>query len=297
MRLGFIGVGNMGTPMARLLLEAGHQLTVYDINQEAAVALRDAGARWADNPRSLAASSEVVFTSLPGPVQVEEVVFASDNGILKALPPGGVYIDLSTNSPALSRKISEACRARGIEALDAPVSGRPPDMAIMVGGEESTFKKYRPILEIIGHKVFYLGPSGSGMVAKAINQFLIFAGFLVGAEGLLLGTKAGLDLNTLYQVLQASAGGHAVRLDPFKRPVFTGEFNRDFGGGGPLDRWVKDVGCAGEVARDIEMQTPILNIAEDLLSHAQAEGWGKQSYQVTVRIMEQLAGVELRAPN
>jgi 3-hydroxyisobutyrate dehydrogenase-like beta-hydroxyacid dehydrogenase len=286
----------MGEMMAEGLLKADHQLTVYDLRQEAAANLRSMGAQWADSPRAVADVSDAVFTSLPGPKEVEQVVFEPDKGLLAGLRPGSVYMDTTTNSPALFRKIAEACEARGVDALDTPVSGRPPTLAMMVGGKREVFDRYRPLLENVAQNVFYMGDTGTGMVAKGINQFLIFAGFLVGAEGMLIGAKAGIDVNTLYQAMDASAGGRSVRLDAFPRTVFPGAFGRDVGGGGPLDRWAKDVGCAGETARDVGLSAPILEIAEDLLRQGQAQGLGDQVWYSIIQVLEQMAGLQLRTP-
>src|SRR5712692_6987396 len=131
MELGFVGTGTMGNPMARCLIEAGHRLTVHDQRREATTNLCEAGARWANDPCEVAKASEVVFTSLPGPTEVETVVLNPSIGILAGLKAGGAYIDMTTNAPSVFRPIAEACRARGVEVLDATVSGRPPSMTIM----------------------------------------------------------------------------------------------------------------------------------------------------------------------
>lgn len=299
MQLGFVGTGTMGNPMSRRLLAAGHDLTVHDLRQEATANLIALGARWADSPRAVAEASEVIFTSLPGPVEVESAVFNPSDGILAGLQPGSTYIDLSTNSPALFRKIAEACRARGADALDAPVSGGSTGaengtLTIMVGGDPTTFAKYRSLLECLGKNIFYMGETGKGMVAKGINQFLTFANFLVQAEGLVIGAKAGLDVETLAQALAVSSGRNP-QLEAFPRTVFKGDFTLGIGPGGPLNRWVKDVGCAGEVARDVLAPSPILVIAEDVLHRAQAQGWGEQVWYAAAQVLEQMAGVQLRA--
>lgn len=157
MRLGFVGTGTMGNPMARCLIEAGHQLTVHDLRPEATTSLCELGARWADNPRAVAEASEAVFTSLPGPAEVEKGVLDPSTGILAGLKPGGTYIDMTTNAPSVVRRISGACRARSVEMLDAPVSGRPPGMTIMVGGPTATFTKIRPLSRAWGGTSFTWG--------------------------------------------------------------------------------------------------------------------------------------------
>jgi len=139
MQLGFVGTGTMGNPMACCLLAAGHQLTVYDLRRAATTNLCARGAHWADTPRAVAEGSEVVFTSLPGPAEVAQGVLDPRTGILAGLRPGGAYIDMTTNAPSVFRSIAEVCRAGGVAVLDAPVSGRPPGMTMMVGGDRATF--------------------------------------------------------------------------------------------------------------------------------------------------------------
>lgn len=294
MRVGFIGLGVMGEMMAECLLKANHKLIVHDLREEAASSLCMMGAEWASSPRAVAEVSDAVFTSLPGPKEVEQVVLGEKDGLLNGLRPGNVYIDTTTNSPELFRKIADVCQNRGIDTLDAPVSRSGSGLTIMVGGNIEVFNRYRAMLEDIGQKVFYMGDTGTGMIAKGINQFLIFAGFLVGVEGLLIGAKAGIDVGQLYQALEASAGGRSIRLDAFPRTVFPGAFGRDVGGGGPLDRWAKDVGAASETARYVELPTPILNISEDLLNRAQAQGLGSQVWYSVVQVLEQASGLQLR---
>lgn len=297
MRVGFIGLGVMGNLMAGAILKGGHHLTVHDINDDAASALRANGAEWAGSARAVGEAADVVFTSLPGPKEVTDVVFQAGDGLLEGLRPGSLFIDTTTNLPSLAREIAEACGTRGVDALDAPVSGRPPQFAMMVGGKQDVFDRYRGLLQDVATDVFYMGPTGSGMVAKGINQFLIFAGFLVAAEGLILGAKAGLDPYRLYETLQASAGGRSVRLDAFPRTVFPRAFGRDAGGGGPLRRWAKDVSCAVETAKNTKLDMPILSVAEERLVEAQDADLGGDVWYSVIQILEREAGVELRGGN
>src|ERR1700730_4987631 len=166
MNIGFIGVGTMGQHMATNLQRAGHELVVHDIRREAAERHLEAGAVWADSPAELAARVEAVFTSLPAPPDVERVALG-DNGILEGIQPGSVFFDLSTNSPALVRRLHATFAERGVAMLDAPVSGGPKGaetgkLAIWVGGEEDVFNKYKPILDAIGDEPYYVDPIGAG---------------------------------------------------------------------------------------------------------------------------------------
>ncbi len=291
MQLGFIGTGTMGNPMARYLLEAGHALTVYDVRREATANLCTSGARWEDHPRAVAERSDVVFTSLLGPAEVEQVVLDPAAGILAGLRPGGAYIDMTTNAPRVFRRIAEACRAQGVAVLDAPVSGRPPGMTIMVGGDAATFTKYRPLLACMGRNIFYVGETGTGCIAKLVTQYLGYTNFIAALEGLLIGAKAGIDLSTLAQIVPVSAGASRT-FDNIPRSVLSGEFTS----GGTLDIVAKDVHLACELAREVGVPAHIGLLADDVYKRAQAQGWGQRGFPIAARVLEAMAGVELRAP-
>jgi 3-hydroxyisobutyrate dehydrogenase len=290
MRLGFVGTGTMGNPMVRCLLEAGHQVTVHDRRREATANLCDLGARWADNPRAAAEGSEVVFTSLPGPLEVEHAVLDTTTGILAGLQSGGGYVDMTTNAPNVVRRIAEACRSRSVAMLDAPVSGRPPTMTIMVGGEANTFDAYRPLLACMGRNLFHVGNTGAGCVAKLVTQYLGYSNFITSLEGLLIGARAGIDLGVLAQIVPVSAGASRT-FDNIPRSVLSGAFTA----GGTLDIVAKDVHLACELAREVGAPAHMGVIADDAYRRAQAQGWGQEGFPIVARILEAMAGVELRA--
>ena len=290
MRLGFVGTGTMGNPMARCLMEAGHQLTVHDLRREATANLCDRGARWADSPRATAEGSEVVFTSLPGPAEVEQAITDPSAGILAGLGRG-TCIDMTTNAPSVVRRIAEVCRARGVEFLDAPVSGRPPGMTIMVGGPATTFARYRPLLEAMGKNIFYVGDTGAGCIAKLVTQYLGYTNFVTSLEGLLIAAKAGIDLGILAQIVPVSAGASRT-FDNIPRSVFSGEFTA----GGTLDIVAKDLHLACELAREVAAPAHLGAIADDVMKRAQAQGWGQRGFPIAARVLEAMAGAELRVP-
>jgi 3-hydroxyisobutyrate dehydrogenase len=290
MRLGFVGTGTMGMPMARCLLEAGHQLAVYDLRREATAGLCASGAVWADSPCAAARASEVVFTSLPGPAEVEEAVLCPGTGILAGLAAGGTYIDTTTNAPSTARRLATICRDRGVEMLDAPVSGRPPGMTIMVGGNPARFAECRPLLAAIGGNIFYVGESGAGCTAKLVTQYLGYSNFIAALEGLLIGAKAGIDLRVLAQIVPLSAGASRT-FDNIPRSVLSGEFTS----GGTLDIVAKDMHLACALAREVGAPAQIGLVADDVYKRAQASGWGQQGFPIAARILEAMAGCELRA--
>lgn len=292
MRLGFIGTGTMGNPIACCLIEAGHQLTVHDLRREAATNLCELGARWADSPYTVAEASEVVFTSLPGPGEVEKAALDPDQGILAGLGAGDAYIDLTTNSPRVWRRVADACQSRNVAALDAPVSGRPPEMTVMVGGDRAAFTRYQSVLEAMAKNIFYVGETGAGCTAKLVSQYLGYSNFIAAVEGFLIAAKAGLDIQTLAQIIPVSAGASRT-FSALPQSVFDGEFIS----GGTLDIVAKDLGLACELARDVQAPSRIGVIVDDVLKRAQAQGWGQRGYAIAARVLEQMAGMELRTPS
>jgi 3-hydroxyisobutyrate dehydrogenase-like beta-hydroxyacid dehydrogenase len=290
MRIGFVGTGTMGTPIASCLLAAGHRLTVYDARPEAMGGLIGHGATTADSPSEAAYAAEVVFTSLPGPSEVEAAALDPDRGILAGLRRGGTYIDLSTNAPATIRRVAEAARKREVAFLDAPVSGRPPDMTVMVGGREADFGHCRPLFEAIAKNVFYVGPSGAGCAAKLVTQYLGYTNFIAAIEGMLIAAKAGIDLGVLAEIVPVSAGQSRSFAN-----IPRGVFNRSFTAGGTLDIVAKDMDLAVALARDVAAPASLGALASDVFKRAQAQGWGGEGFPIVAKVLEAMAGAEVRS--
>jgi len=222
---------------------------------------------------------------------VELAVLEPSTGILAGFQSGCAYIDMTTNAPAMARRLAEACRARGIDMLDAPVSGRPPTMTVMVGGNEPVFARYRPLFAAMAGNVFYVGEAGAGCIAKLVTQYLGYTNFIAALEGMLIGARAGIDLSTLARIVPLSAGASRT-FDNIPRSVLTGSFSA----GGTLDIVAKDLDLACDLARAVGAPAHLGLVAHDVLARAQAEGWGQHGFPVAARILEAMAGTELRAP-
>ncbi|PYM20097.1 MAG: 3-hydroxyisobutyrate dehydrogenase, partial [Candidatus Rokuibacteriota bacterium] len=230
MRIGFIGLGNMGGPMALNVLKAGHTLVVSDVRQESAKPHLDQGAAWAETPEEVARGSEVIFTSLPSPREVEAVALGPD-GILHGAARGAVYVDLSTSSATLIRHIHRVfAEVREVHVLDAPVSGGVPGarsgkLAVLVGGDDEVYRRVKPVLDAIGDKVMRVGEIGSGTIAKLVHNMVSACTRMAIAEGLTLGVKAGVAPEALLDALQKGSFGQGRLLkEMIPDIVFPGAF-------------------------------------------------------------------------
>jgi 3-hydroxyisobutyrate dehydrogenase-like beta-hydroxyacid dehydrogenase len=226
---------------------------------------------------------------LPGPNDVAAAVLDPQSGVLAGLPGGAAYIDLTTNAPSMIRTLAEACGERGVVFLDSPVSGRPPNMTAMVGGNGADFARLLPLFEAIARNVFHVGPSGAGCVAKLVTQYLGYTNFIAAIEGMLVAAKAGIDLGVLAQIVPVSAG-QSRTFDNIPRSVLTGAFTS----GGTLDIVAKDMDLAVNLAREVGAPGALGALASDIYKRAQAQGWGGEGFPVVARILEAMAGVELR---
>jgi 3-hydroxyisobutyrate dehydrogenase-like beta-hydroxyacid dehydrogenase len=289
MRIGFIGTGTMGGPIAGCLIAAGHDLTIYDVRPAATEALAARGAAVVENAAAAAHQAEVVFICLPGPKEVEQAMLAPQTGILAGLRRGGVCIDLTTNSPETIRRLADTCRMRGVRFLDAPVSGRPPNMTVMIGGEADDFAACQHLFEAIASNVFHVGKNAAGCVAKLATQYMGYTNFIAALEAMLIAAKAGIDLDLLARIVPLSAG-QSRAFDNIPRGVLT----RSFAAGGTLDIVAKDVDLACRLARAVGAPAALGRAASDLYQQAQAQGWGQEGFPVVARVLERMAAAELR---
>lgn len=293
MKLGFVGVGNMGNPMAANLQKAGHALQVHDIKREAAQNLLDAGATWVNSPKEAASGVDYVFLSLPMPADVERVVLSED-GILTAMKSGGIIVDMSTNSPTVVRSLAEKTKAKGVAFIDAPVSGgvrgaRNASLAIMAGGDKASYDKCEPLLKAMGANVFYCGDIGAGNVVKLVNNMLAFIQMMGAAEAVVLGKKAGVDPNILWQAVKASSGGSFV-WESGTRAILRDKLAPTF----TIDLASKDISLATKLAEEFGVPLTMGKAAEGLIRGYQTGGYAKEDVLATVKELEKQAGVTVR---
>ncbi|MBI2871575.1 MAG: NAD(P)-dependent oxidoreductase [Chloroflexi bacterium] len=296
MNIGFIGLGTMGGSMAYNVLKAGHKLTVHDIRREAATPHLEAGATWADSPRRVAGASEIVFTSLPGPTEVEAVALGED-GLLQGMRPGNVYIDLTTNSPALVRRIHAVFAAKGIHVLDGPVSGGPRGaksrkLAIWVGGDQEVYQQCKPVLDAIGDQPYYVGPIGCGSIAKLVHNCAGYTIQCALAEVFTMGVKAGVEPLALWQAVRQGAQGRRGVFEGLAEHLLPGRFDPP---SFALRLARKDVALAVNVGREYDVPMRLANLALEEMTEAINRGWGNLDSRVAMRLQEERAGVEVRA--
>lgn len=295
--IGFIGIGQMGKHMSRRVLEAGYQLTVHDLRKEAAYHLLEKGAKWADTPKAVAESCEIVLSSLPGPPEVDRVVYGV-NGLMAGWKKGDIYIDMSTNSPTTMRRIAQDAQAMGVTVLDAPVSGLPSGaeagtLVIMVGGNAQCLERVRKVLEVIGNKIFHMGDVGCGNITKLVNNLLSTTCTAINAEGFVLGAKAGIDVSKLWEVIRVSPGNNWVLEHLYPQTVFRGNFDPGF----RLSLACKDIGLALALGKEYDVPMPVGAAVEQTLLEAKAAGLGDRGIHSIVLRLEELAGAQVRSPD
>jgi 3-hydroxyisobutyrate dehydrogenase len=283
--------------MALNVLKGGHELVVHDINRDAVGLHLEAGAAWADTPQQVMEVSEVVFTSLPGPPEVQAVALG-ENGLLHGLRPGKVYFDLSTNSPTLLRHLHAEFAKVGAHVLDAPVSGGPRGarsgrLAIWVGGDRAIYDQYKPVLDAIGDKPYYVGPIGAGSIAKLVHNCTGYIIQTAMAETFSMGIKAGVDPLVLWQAVRHGALGRRQTFDSLTEHFLPGHFDPpDFA----LRLARKDVSLAVEVGREFDVPMRLANLTYAELTEAMNRGWSQRDSRVAMLLQEERAGVNVQVP-
>ena len=287
--VGFIGVGKIGNPMCANVIKGGHRVVVYDLVEEQAANLIELGAIWAESPAEVAAQSEVVLTSLPGPPEVTAVLRGA-NGLLEGAEPGLVCFDLSTNLPSTVKLLAERAAEQGVTFVDCPVSNGvqgaiDATLAVMVGGDEANFGQYKPVLDCIGNNVFFLGELGMGALAKIINNMVGITSMQVLIEATVIAEAAGLDPQQAYEVMSVASAQHYVRNMPAL-------LEREFDDPSFFLKWAaKDVSLAVQVARETGIPSPIASAASDTLNRAKNRGHDMKSVMATLLSVEEDAGI------
>ncbi len=292
-KIGWIGTGVMGLSMCSHVLARGYELTLYNRTKAKAQPLLDSGARWAESPRAVSERSDLVFTVVGFPRDVEEVYLAAD-GILAGAKPGSIVVDMTTTAPSLAQKIYDAAASKSVHAIDAPVSGgdvgaRNGSLSIMVGGDKEVFETIRPILETMGKQIVHQGGAGAGQHAKMCNQIVI-AGTMIGVcESLLYGYEAGLNLETMLRSVSSGAAA-CWALDNTAPRIL----RRNFDPGFFVEHFLKDMAIALDEARRLSIALPGLALVNQLYLAVKAQGHGNLGTQALMLALEQLSQTEVK---
>jgi 2-hydroxy-3-oxopropionate reductase len=291
-KMGFIGLGVMGKPMSNQLLRAGYPLTVFDISREAVEELAKAGARKATTAREVAESSEAVITMLPGDEEVKDVLLGKA-GVMEGIRKGAIVVDMSTISPQTVKALARELEEKGIDMLDAPVSGgqegaREGSLSIMVGGKEGIFEQMKPVFQKLGKNISYIGDHGAGQVAKACNQIIVALTIEAVAEALIFARKTGFDPERVRKALMGGYAQSRVLEVHGKRMT-----DRDFVPGGKVRSHKKDIEIVMAVARELGICLPGTSLASHLWNAAVAQGGIDWDHSAMVKVLEAMSGVEV----
>jgi 3-hydroxyisobutyrate dehydrogenase len=292
--IGWVGTGVMGTSMCGHLLTGGYPVTVYSRTRERAESLLQRGATWANSPAELAAKSDVVFTMVGYPADVREVILGED-GILATIRSAGVIVDMTTSEPSLAREVFAAATKRGVDSVDAPVSGgdvgaRNAALSIMVGGDEAVVERLRPILELLGTTIVHQGPAGAGQHTKMVNQTLIATGMIGVCEALLYAHRAGLDPERVLQSVSGGAAG-SWSLTNYAPRMLAGDYAPGF----LVEHFIKDMEITLGEARRMDLALPGLALAHELYLALRAQGGGRDGTQALIRALASLSAVDWSA--
>jgi 2-hydroxy-3-oxopropionate reductase len=293
-KVGFIGLGIMGRPMAANLMEAGYELVLYNRTRQKAEALAEAGrGEVAGSPREVAENSDIIITMLPDSPQVREVV-AGEDGILEGIEGGSLLIDMSTISPVVTEELAVAVEERGASMLDGPVSGgdvgaQEGTLSIMVGGGEADFERAKPLFEVMGGTVNHVGPTGTGQVTKAANQIVVALTIEAVSEALVLGAQGGVAPEKILDVLSGGLAGNKVM--EVKREKF---LSHDFSPGFRSELHHKDLGIALAAGREYGVALPVTALVDQMLLTMKKKGWGGEDHSALLRVIEDLSQEEAK---
>jgi 2-hydroxy-3-oxopropionate reductase len=292
-KIGFIGLGVMGLPMSLNLIKAGYNVIAFDINQDSVNKVVKAGAEQGVSPKQIGESCEVIITMLPNSPQVEEVI-AGKNGVLEGAKPGSVIIDMSSISPIVAKKVSEIALSKGVEMIDAPVSGGEPKakdgtLSIMAGGKENVFESVKEILLSMGASAILIGEIGSGNICKLANQIMVALHLASVGEAMVFAEKAGVDTEKVYQAIRGGLAGSTV-LDA-KMPLI---LDRNFKPGGPIRMHTKDLLNVRDTALEIDAPIPLTTQVMEFMKALKADGKQEHDHGGLIQYWEKLANVEVK---
>ncbi|MCA1728009.1 MAG: 2-hydroxy-3-oxopropionate reductase [Actinobacteria bacterium] len=290
-KIGFVGLGLMGRPMARNLMQAGYDLVVHNRSRGKVEELVSEGATAAESPREVSEGCDIVFTMLPGPPEVREVV-TGEGGVLEGAREGSLVVDMSTSSPVLARELALTAREQGVGTLDTPVSGGDVGaiegtLSIMAGGSEEDFERAKPLLEVMGKTVVHVGEAGTGQSVKACNQIVVALVIEAVSEALVLGTKAGVDPAKVIEVLSGGLAGNKVM--EVKREKL---LSHDFEPGGKIKFHHKDLGIALEAGKEYGVPLPVTALVDQMFGALIAKGRGGWDHSGLLTLIEESSGQE-----
>lgn len=296
MKIGFIGLGTMGVGMALNIRRAGYELIVHDLRKESAAPLLAAGATWAATVAELGKLADVVFTSLPGPKEMKSL--GTETGeLITSMRPGSVWFDLTTNSPTVVQEVHQALSAKGIDLLDAPVSGGPTGarsgkLALYIGGDRALYDKYKSLLDAIGDRVMYVGPIGAGSTAKIVHNLISLVSRMAIAEGMSLGVKAGLDPIELWNAVRQGAIGRSRTLDLVADQYLRSSYDPP---SFALRLAYKDFNLALDLAKHYNVPMKQAEAAYQDYTEALERGWSELDSRVPMQLQNERAGVKIQA--
>lgn len=289
--IGWIGTGVMGKSMCAHLLKAGYKVSVYNRTKEKANDLIQMGSTWCSSPKDVAEKSDIIFTIVGYPHDVEEV-YLGENGVLKTIKNGSVIVDMTTSEPSLAQKIYEEAKKKGVSSIDAPVSGgdvgaKNGTLAIMAGGDKETFEKVLPFFELMGKNIAYMGKAGAGQHTKMSNQILIASTMIGVVESLLYAYKAGNDLNDVINVIGKGAAG-CWSINNLGPRIVDGNFDPGFF----IKHFIKDMGIALKEAKQMDLSLPGLALAYQFYISATALGLENLGTQGLYKVLAKMNGID-----
>jgi 3-hydroxyisobutyrate dehydrogenase len=295
MKIGFIGLGNLGHPLAMSLVKAGHDVTVSDLRPECGAAFAEAGANCSDDIAGVCRGAEVVITALPSP-EASRAVVEKEGGVFDHLPKGSCWIEMSTTDFEDIQRLGRVANEKGFNVLECPVTGgvhlaHTGEITVLAGGDEEVFERYRPLLEIMGKEVIHLGVIGNASVVKVVTNMLAFIHLVAAGEGMMLAAKQGVDLGAAYRAIRASSGNSFVH-ETESQLILNGSYNINF----TMDLACKDLGFADQIADKLGIPLELGSVTRQIFRRARALYGGDAWSPQVVKMLEDACGQPLRAP-